>query len=425
MTGISVRKQAVADIAAAPVAPFVGYKEPPEALFGSNVFGLAAMKAHLPKEVFRSLKRTIEKGEPLNAATADVVASAMREWASAKGATHYSHLFYPLTGAMAEKHDSFLSPDGDGGAISEFSGKLLIQGEPDASSFPNGGIRQTSEARGYTAWDVTSPAFVIDSTLYIPTAFVSWTGEALDKKVPLLRSQQALNRQAQRVLKLFGIENPAPVFAFAGPEQEYFLVDRKMVLARPDLLNAGRTLFGTKPPRGQEFEDLYFGVIPERVTHNDTKLNNVLLDDVTSEGVCVIDLDTTMPGSVLYDFGDMVRTATPTTREDETDLSLIGIRLDRFDALIRGYLDSASSFLNRAEVDNLAFSGKLLTLECGIRFLTDYLQGDTYFKTKRPGHNLDRCRSQFAMVKAIEENLERMEEMVQVAAGSAKIVAAA
>jgi glutamine synthetase len=262
---ISVRKKAVADIAAAQVAPFSGYKEAPEALFGSNVFGLSAMKAHLPKEVFRSLKRTIEKGEVLNASIADVVASAMREWASAKGATHYSHLFYPLTGAMAEKHDSFLSPDGEGGAISEFSGKLLIQGEPDASSFPNGGIRQTSEARGYTAWDVTSHAFVIDSTLYIPTAFVSWTGEALDKKVPLLRAQQALNRQAQRVLKLFGIENPAPVVAFAGPEQEYFLVDRRMFLARPDLLNAGRTLFGAKPPRGQEFEDLYFGVIPERV----------------------------------------------------------------------------------------------------------------------------------------------------------------
>ncbi|WP_052573877.1 aminoglycoside phosphotransferase family protein [Haloferula sp. BvORR071] len=167
------------------------------------------------------------------------------------------------------------------------------------------------------------------------------------------------------------------------------------------------------------------GVIPERVTHNDTKLNNVLLDDVTSEGVCVIDLDTTMPGSVLYDFGDMVRTATPTTREDEVDLSLVGIRLDRFDALVRGYLDSASSFLNRAEVDHLAFSGKLLTLECGIRFLTDHLQGDVYFKTKRPGHNIDRCRAQFAMVKAIEENLEQMEEVVQSAAGSLKVVVAA
>ncbi|HKY37735.1 MAG TPA: glutamine synthetase III [Polyangiaceae bacterium] len=265
MTGISVRKQAIADIAAAPSAPYTPYTESPDALFGSNVFGLAAMKAHLPKDVFRSLKRTIEKGEALNASTADVVAAAMREWAMAKGATHFAHLFYPLTGAMAEKHDSFLSPDGDGGAISEFSGKLLIQGEPDASSFPSGGIRQTAEARGYTAWDVTSPAFIVDTTLYIPTAFVSWTGEALDKKTPLLRSQQALNRQAQRILKLFGHENPAPVFANAGAEQEYFLIDRRLFLQRPDLLNAGRTLFGAKPPRGQEFEDLYFGVIPERV----------------------------------------------------------------------------------------------------------------------------------------------------------------
>ncbi len=265
MTGNSVRKQAIAEIASQSVAPFVGYTEAPEAMFGSNVFGLASMKAHLPKDVFRSLKRTIENGETLNAGIADVVASAMREWASAKGATHYAHLFYPLTGAMAEKHDSFLSPDGDGAAISEFSGKLLIQGEPDASSFPNGGIRQTAEARGYTAWDVTSPAFVIDSTLYIPTAFVSWTGEALDKKTPLLRSQQALNRQVTRVLKMFGHEKPAQVVAFAGPEQEYFLVDRRFFLARPDLLNAGRTLFGAMPPRGQEFEDLYFGVIPERV----------------------------------------------------------------------------------------------------------------------------------------------------------------
>lgn len=167
------------------------------------------------------------------------------------------------------------------------------------------------------------------------------------------------------------------------------------------------------------------GVIPERVTHNDTKLNNVLLDDVSSEGVCVIDLDTTMPGSVLYDFGDMVRTATPTSREDEVDLSLVGIRLDRFEALARGYLDSASSFLNRAEIDLLAFSGKLLTLECGIRFLTDHLQGDVYFKIKRPGHNIDRCRSQFAMVKAIEANLEAMEETIQSIAGNGLSVVAA
>jgi len=277
MTGNSVRKQAVADIASQAVAPFVSIAETPDALFGCNVFGMAAMKAHLPKEVFRSLKKTIEKGEPLNPAVADVVAAAMREWSSAKGATHYAHLFYPLTGAMAEKHDSFISPDGEGGAISEFSGKLLVQGEPDASSFPNGGIRQTSEARGYTAWDVTSPAFVIDSTLYIPTAFVSWTGEALDKKTPLLRSQQALNRQATRILKLFGHENIAPVVAYAGPEQEYFLVDRRFFMARPDLLNCGRTLFGAKPPRGQEFEDLYFGAIPERVIAYMIELERELL----------------------------------------------------------------------------------------------------------------------------------------------------
>ncbi len=277
MTGISVRKQAVADIASQAVAPFVTIDESPDALFASNVFSLTAMKAKLPKDVFKSLKKTIDKGEPLNPAVADVVASAMREWAMAKGATHYAHLFFPLTGHMAEKHDSFISPDGDGGAISEFQGKLLVQGEPDASSFPNGGIRQTSEARGYTAWDVTSPAFVIDSTLYIPTAFVSWTGEALDKKTPLLRSQQALNRQATRVLKMFGHENIASVVAYAGPEQEYFLVDRRFFMARPDLLNSGRTLFGTKPPRGQEFEDLYFGAIPERVIAFMVELERELL----------------------------------------------------------------------------------------------------------------------------------------------------
>jgi glutamine synthetase len=277
MTGNSVRKQAVADIASQAVAPFVTIEESPDALFASNVFSLSAMKAKLPKDVFKSLKRTIDKGEPLNPAVADVVASAMREWAMGKGATHYAHLFFPLTGAMAEKHDSFISPDGEGGAISEFQGKLLVQGEPDASSFPNGGIRQTSEARGYTAWDVTSPAFVIDSTLYIPTAFVSWTGEALDKKTPLLRSQQALNRQATRILKLFGHETIAPVVAYAGPEQEYFLVDRRFFMARPDLLNSGRTLFGAKPPRGQEFEDLYFGAIPERVIAYMVELERELL----------------------------------------------------------------------------------------------------------------------------------------------------
>jgi len=261
----SARKKAIAEIAGAALAPFTPSTESPDAAFGSKVFGLAAAKLHLPKEVYKSLKRTIDKGEALNPAIADTVAAALKDWAVAKGATHFAHIFYPLTGGIAEKHDAFLSPDGEGGALSEFSGKALLQGEPDASSFPNGGIRATSEARGYTAWDVTSPAYVADSTLYIPTAFVSWTGEALDKKTPLLRSGQALNKQVQRVLKLFGHTNIATVVANAGPEQEYFLVDRRLFLQRNDLLNCGRTLFGAKPPRGQEFEDHYFGAIPERV----------------------------------------------------------------------------------------------------------------------------------------------------------------
>jgi glutamine synthetase len=266
MTASNVRKLAIAEIAKPKASFTLDLEAPtPEALFATNVFGVSAMKTHLPKEVFKSVKRTIERGDALNPAIADTVAAAMKDWAVARGATHFAHVFYPLTGATAEKHDAFLSPDGEGGALGEFSGKALIQGEPDASSFPNGGIRQTAEARGYTAWDVTSPAYVIDTTLYIPTAFVSWTGEALDNKTPLLRSMQALNLQAQRVLKLFGHTNPAQVVAYAGPEQEYFLVDRNFFLSRPDLLNAGRTLFGAKPPRGQEFEDLYFGVIPERV----------------------------------------------------------------------------------------------------------------------------------------------------------------
>ena len=193
----------------------------------------------------------------------------MKDWAIEKGATHYAHVFFPLTGLTAEKHDSFLSPDGDGGAMAEFTGKQLIQGEPDGSSFPSGGIRATFEARGYTIWDVTSPAYILENpngtTLCIPTAFVSWTGEALDKKTPLLRSMQALNKQAQRMLKLFGKTDGAFVASTAGPEQEYFLIDRHFFFARPDLLTAGRTLFGAKPPKGQEFEDHYFGAIPERV----------------------------------------------------------------------------------------------------------------------------------------------------------------
>jgi glutamine synthetase len=242
---------------------------PADKLFASNVFGLAAMKKHLPKEVFKSLKKTIETGAALDPKIADTVATAMKDWAMSKGATHYAHVFYPLTGLTAEKHDSFLGPDGEGGAITEFSGKLLLQGEPDASSFPSGGIRATFEARGYTAWDVTSPAYLLENangvTLCIPTAFVSWTGEALDKKTPLLRSQQAVNTHARRILKAFGHENIANVVSFCGAEQEYFLIDKHFYYARPDLLAAGRTVFGAKPPKGQEFEDQYFGVIPQRV----------------------------------------------------------------------------------------------------------------------------------------------------------------
>ena len=237
--------------------------------FGVNVFSDEQMKARLPKAVYKALRKTIEEGVPLDCSVADVVAAAMSQWAMERGATHYAHVFYPLTGLTAEKHDSFFSPDDKGHVFADFSGKQLIQGEPDASSFPSGGIRATFEARGYTAWDVTSPAFLTEGrngkTLCIPTAFCSWTGEALDKKVPLLRSMQALNKQAQRVLKLFGHEDPGMIIANAGPEQEYFLIDRSFYYARPDLLSAGRTLFGTRPPKGQELEDQYFGTIPERV----------------------------------------------------------------------------------------------------------------------------------------------------------------
>ncbi|WP_145116118.1 glutamine synthetase III family protein [Gimesia panareensis] len=248
----------------------MNYKEEPTSqLFNANVFSKSTMKKRLPKEVYKKLVKTIEAGEKLDCSTADVVASAIKDWAIEKGATHYAHVFYPLTGSTAEKHDSFLSPDGDGGAIAEFSGSQLIQGEPDGSSFPTGGIRVTFEARGYTIWDVTSPAYILENTngttLCIPTAFVSWTGEALDKKTPVLRSMQALNTQAQRILKLFGHTDGSLVSSTAGPEQEYFLVDKNFYYARPDLLNAGRTLFGAKPPKGQEFDDHYFGAIPDRV----------------------------------------------------------------------------------------------------------------------------------------------------------------
>jgi glutamine synthetase len=269
--GTSARAAAIAAVTGyKPLSPPLNFADTPaQQIFGANVFNKAVMKARLPKPIYKSLCKTIEAGEKLDPAIADVVAAAMKDWAIEKGATHYAHVFFPLTGLTAEKHDSFLAPDGDGAAIAEFSGKQLIQGEPDGSSFPTGGIRATFEARGYTIWDVTSPAYILENpngtTLCIPTAFVSWTGEALDKKTPLLRSMQALNSQAQRVLKLFGKKDGAFVSSTAGPEQEYFLVDRHFYFARPDLLTAGRTLFGAKPPKGQEFEDHYFGAIPERV----------------------------------------------------------------------------------------------------------------------------------------------------------------
>lgn len=238
-------------------------------VFGENVFSLSVMQKRLPKSVFKSVAATIQKGDKLDAAVADVVASAMKDWAMEKGVTHYAHVFYPLTGLTAEKHDSFMEPVGDGTAIWEFQGKTLIQGEPDASSFPNGGIRATFEARGYTGWDVQSPAYILENpngnTLCIPTIFVSMTGEALDHKTPLLRSQKAMSVQAERVLTLFGHKNIDNVVSYCGPEQEYFLVDTSFVNTRPDLLNSGRTLFGAKPPKGQEFDDHYFGAIPERV----------------------------------------------------------------------------------------------------------------------------------------------------------------
>ncbi len=242
--------------------------KPLRELYASNVFNEEVMRTRLPDHVFKALRNTIKKGAPLDPTVADIVATAMREWAMERGATHYTHWFQPMTGLTAEKHDSFLAPNDGGQAISEFRGSELVRGEPDASSFPSGGIRATFEARGYTAWDPTSPAFILENpngiTLCIPTAFCSWTGEALDKKTPLLRSMDALSNQALRVLKLFG-SKASRVHTTAGPEQEYFLIDKNFYYARPDLINAGRTLFGAKPPKGQEMEDHYFGSIPERV----------------------------------------------------------------------------------------------------------------------------------------------------------------
>jgi len=265
------RREAIEAIASrpAPEATVDYAKEPVSKLFGENVFSPAVMRATLPKEVYKILVRTMQNGQPLDPSISDTVANAMKDWAISRGATHYTHWFHPMTGLTAQKHDSFLVPTGEGQAILEFSGKTLIMGEPDASSFPSGGIRSTFEARGYTAWDPTSPAFLVDGvngkTLCIPTAFCSWTGEALDKKTPLLRSIETLNKQALRVLRLFGNHASNRVSTTVGPEQEYFLIDRRFYLLRPDLINAGRTLFGAKPPKGQEMEDHYFGAIKDRV----------------------------------------------------------------------------------------------------------------------------------------------------------------
>ena len=243
--------------------------QPVNELFGANVFSPAAQRKRLPKHVYSQLRATIARGTELDTSLADAVAQAMKEWALENGATHYTHWFQPLTGLTAEKHDSFYSPTGDGNAMAEFSGKELIQGEPDASSFPTGGIRATFEARGYTAWDPTSPAFLLENPngalLCIPTAFASWTGEALDHKIPLLRSMDALSDAALRALRLLGDNESHRVFTTVGPEQEYFLIDEQYYFERPDLVTTGRTLFGAKPPKGHELDDHYFGSIPERI----------------------------------------------------------------------------------------------------------------------------------------------------------------
>ena len=271
MSGSNARSNAIRAITSykPDLAPLNYADTKPTEIYGSNVFSDKVMKERLPRIVYKSLRKTIEQGVQLDPSLADIVASPMKDWAIEKGATHFTHVFYPLTGHSAEKHDGFLSPDGNGGVITEFSGKMLSQGEADGSSFPSGGLRSTFEARGYTAWDVTSPAYLMENSsgivLCIPTAFLSWTGVALDRKTPLLRSNQALNKQASRILKLFGKKTSLPIISYSGLEQEFFLIDRNFVFGRPDLLTAGRTLFGAKPAKGQEFEDQYYGVMPRRV----------------------------------------------------------------------------------------------------------------------------------------------------------------
>lgn len=270
MSANQVRLQAIKDVEAyVPPVPTFDVDEAPGQIWGENVFSLSVMQQRLPKSVYKSLIATIEHSAKIDPGVSDAVAAAMKDWAMEKGCTHYAHVFYPLTGLTAEKHDSFFEPAGGGLSLAEFAGKTLTQGESDGSSFPSGGLRNTFEARGYTGWDPTSPAYILDNpngkTLCIPTIFVSMFGDALDHKTPLLRSQQAMSEQAGRVLTLFGHDKIDKVVSFAGPEQEYFLVDRHFFLARPDLMAAGRTLFGAKPPKGQEFDDHYFGAIPQRV----------------------------------------------------------------------------------------------------------------------------------------------------------------
>lgn len=268
MTANDVRQIAITEILNRPSAETTEIL-PLSDMWACDVFGLAAMEEALSKNAFKAMKRTVQTGDPLDAATADVVAAAMKDWAMRKGAKFFSHVFYPLTNITAEKHDGFIITNSDGHAITEFTGSLLIKGEPDGSSFPNGSLRMTSAARGYTAWDPTSPAYIKNTengaTLMIPSVFMSWTGESLDKKIPLLRSNAAMDKAARKVLALMGETDIAPLNSSCGAEQEYFLVDKNFAAARPDLLLAGRTLFGAPPAKGQEFDDHYFGAIPERV----------------------------------------------------------------------------------------------------------------------------------------------------------------
>lgn len=266
----TTRQQAVANASSFTLPEAINYSEKPTGeLFGENVFGLPVMKQMLSSKVYASIEDTIKNGKALDMETADAVAEAMKKWAISKGATHFGHIFYPLTNYTAEKNDSFYDPDYSGGIMAEFKGKTLIQQEPDGSSFPSGGIRITHEARGYTAWDVTSPAYLVDNpngkTLTIPSAFISWTGQATDRKTPLMRSMKAVDKHAQRILKHFGHEEVGYITVTAGAEQEYFLIDKNFYYMRPDLMSAGRTLFGAASPKGQEFDDHYFGAINTRV----------------------------------------------------------------------------------------------------------------------------------------------------------------